>query len=124
MADNLGQWINRKTFKRELAMAVLIFWFVITVRVFWYLDKDTVRALDTAYGMLSTTIWLFVAAAFGMDWASKQMGDPRFRYRVESGYQRNEYREDFTYSRGNNQPSTPTGRPRDPTIPPVNYGGT
>ena len=74
-------WVIEKTFKRELAVLVLLFWFIITIRVFWFTPTSDIRALDSAYGTVTTTIWLYVVAAFGMDWASKQMGDPRARAR-------------------------------------------
>lgn len=65
--------LNGKTFKRELAVAMLAFWTVVTYRVFWELDAEMIGALGTAYGTASTSIWLYVAAAFGIDAWAKQV---------------------------------------------------
>lgn len=65
-------WRDR-TFKREIAVMALLFWAVLTLRVFWFADAILIGALGTAYGTASTSIWLYVAAAFGMDAFSKQI---------------------------------------------------
>lgn len=112
-------WVLEKTFKREVAIAVLLFWFIITVRVFWFTDHNAIRALDSAYGTVTTTIWMYVVAAFGMDWVSKQMADPKTRER---------YKE--TLSGSQDEPGVPVRRrlapqppgETDPSIPPKGYG--
>lgn len=79
-------WVMEKTFKREIAVLALAFWSAITVKVFWFTEVNAIRSLDSAYGSVTTTIWLYAVAAFGMDWMSKQMGDPRFRQRYADTY--------------------------------------
>lgn len=67
---------TRKTLKRELAALALLLWMAITVRLFWYLAPDAIRALDAAYATLTMTVWLYAAAAFGMDSFAKQLKPP------------------------------------------------
>lgn len=66
--------VASKTFKREVALAGLLFWAVVTVRVFWYMDVHEANALAAVYGTMSTTVWLFAAGSFGIDCVAKQMG--------------------------------------------------
>lgn len=68
---------KQKTFKREVGVIALIFWGVITYRVFWSLGIEHIRALESAYGVASTAIWLYVASAYGLDAFMK--GSPRGR---------------------------------------------
>lgn len=66
-----NQWTGR-SFKREIGVAVLLFWCVLTVKVFWGLDASMVGALSSAYGTASMSIWAYVLGAFGLDAYFKQ----------------------------------------------------
>lgn len=122
----------QKTFKRELAYLALAFWAIVSIRIFWFLPVDFIRALDSAYGMLSSTIWLYTAAAFGMDAFSKQIQDPTRRYRVDYSMQETYQSRDGDVRRarvaGSTSSPTPDGRDTLPvgvdpaTIPPAKYG--
>lgn len=70
---DLRSTFARKTFKRELAVIALGLWAAVTVKVFWHMPPEAVCALDGYYGTLSTSVWLFAAAAFGLDSIAKQM---------------------------------------------------
>jgi hypothetical protein len=62
-----------RTLKRELAVLGLAFWAALTCRLFWGASPELIGALSTAYGTASTSIWLFAAAAFGIDSYVKQV---------------------------------------------------
>lgn len=128
-------WVMEKTFKREVAIAVLFFWFIITVKVFWFTEVAAIRSLDSAYGTVTTTIWLYVVAAFGMDWMSKQMGDPRARERMRGMYEDPSGSGRFdrpggrlgggqdSYARDTDDPIMDRRKPRrDVNIPPAQQG--
>lgn len=66
-----------KSFKREVAVVALLFWVVLSYRVFWHPDVRFIEALAAPYGTVSTTVWLYVAAAFGMDALIKSMPMPQ-----------------------------------------------
>lgn len=71
--------MSRKTYKRELAAAGLLFWSLLTIYYFMGMDTaELVRAYEGPYGVITNAIWLFTTAAYGMDWWSKRkeiMGD-------------------------------------------------
>ena len=67
-----ARW-NSHTMKREIAIIALLFWGVLTIHIFWKTDVALIGALSSIYGTASTSIWLFVVAAFGMDALSKQI---------------------------------------------------
>ena len=64
--ERMQRW-QRKSFKREIASAALLFWALITIRVFFGLPVDLVTALNGAYGSLSFSVWTFALGAFGLD---------------------------------------------------------
>lgn len=55
-----------KTFKREIGVALLLFWGVITISYFWYADVDLIVALRSAYEAVTFGVLAYTAAAFGM----------------------------------------------------------
>lgn len=59
--------------KRELAVALLMFWAIITAKVFWITDVSLINALTGIYGIVTPTIFMFVTAAFGFDAYVKQI---------------------------------------------------
>lgn len=64
----------RKSFKREIAVAGLAFWGIITASMFWYADAERVEALRTHYDAATWAIWAYAAAAFGMHALATQWG--------------------------------------------------
>lgn len=73
----------RRTFKRELASGLLVFWALMTIRLFWWAEAGMVDALGAAYGAMTLAVFGFAAGAFGLDCYAKQikphapMDDPR-----------------------------------------------
>lgn len=63
-----------KTWKRETAWALLLFWAYITRQMFVVVDPEHIRAYEPAYTIASMAVWTFALGAFGMDWAVKQLG--------------------------------------------------
>lgn len=65
----------RKSFKREIAVAGLVFWGLITATMFWYdVDTERLEALRTHYDAVTWAIWAYAAAAFGMHALATQWG--------------------------------------------------
>ena len=64
----------RKSFKREIAVAGLAFWGLITVSVFWGAPVDRLEALHTPYEAVTWSVWAYAAAAFGMHALATQWG--------------------------------------------------
>lgn len=67
---------SKRTFKREIAALAILFWSVLTIRIFWFADTELIGALGTAYGTASTSIWLYTMGAFGMDAYTKSRNQP------------------------------------------------
>lgn len=65
---------EKKTWKREVACVALAFWAVITVRMFWFVLAADIAAYNPLYANLTVTVWLFAAAAFGMEYFGKNLG--------------------------------------------------
>ena len=68
-------WLNR-TFKREVAMGLLVFWGVITWRIVFHFDVAQMGAIGAIYGTASTMVGTFALAAFGFDAYAKQVAQP------------------------------------------------
>ena len=68
-------WLHR-TFKREVATALLVFWCVVTWRIVWYFDVSQMGAIGAIYGTASTMVGTFALAAFGFDAYAKQVQQP------------------------------------------------
>lgn len=75
-------WTTR-TFKREVAVVLLLFWSAITTLLtlkmtLWATDPAVVTAIGTAYGpihsSITTMVLTFAGFAFGLDALSKQLG--------------------------------------------------
>lgn len=64
----------KKSFKREIAVAALLFWGAVTVYAFLYADVDRVAALRTHYDAVTWSSWAYAAAAFGLHALSTQWG--------------------------------------------------
>ena len=77
-------WKNR-SMKRETSIALLIFWAVLTAKLFWMTDVALVNALAGIYGILTPTIFMFAMAAFGFDAYVKQI------YRHSQNNRNNQY---------------------------------
>jgi len=67
-----NSWVDR-SFKREMASILLMFWGVITVKLFFWSTETMVTALIGAYGTASTLVGMFAMAAFGFDAYIKQL---------------------------------------------------
>ena len=76
MVKILADLSDKKTFKRETALLGLIFWAMLTGRVFWGIAPEHVDAYQGMYGAVTSATWLFAGAAFGLDqFAKKWKGD-------------------------------------------------
>lgn len=64
-------WLKR-TYKREVALLLIVFWIVITSKLFFWSSESLINALMTVYGTSTTMIGMFAAAAFGFDAYIKQ----------------------------------------------------
>lgn len=65
--------INDKSWKRETALGGIIFWSCITVKMFWFAAVDQINALSPLYTVVTSTIWLFAGAVFGLHYALTKM---------------------------------------------------
>lgn len=61
-----------KTYKRELAAAVLVLWCVVSVRLFWYTAPDLVNAFNGPYSTLTMAMLAIVGFAIGAEWVTLQ----------------------------------------------------
>lgn len=68
-------WLHR-TFKREVAAGLLVFWCVITWRIVFYFDVAMITAVAGVYATASTMVGTFALAAFGFDAYAKQVQQP------------------------------------------------
>lgn len=59
--------------KRETAVALLIFWGLITIKIFWQSDVGVINALTGVYAIATPAIFTFVTAVFGFDAYAKQI---------------------------------------------------
>jgi hypothetical protein len=57
---------KRKTLKYEFAIAAFAIWVAATVRLFLSSDPEWVIAQGVNYGTLTTTVWLYITAAVGI----------------------------------------------------------
>lgn len=64
----------RKSFKREIALAGLAFWLLITSFMFWYADVSRLEALHAPYMAVTWSVWAYAAAAFGLHSLTTQWG--------------------------------------------------
>jgi len=76
MLGNVLEYWAIRSFKRELAVIAFFFWMAISIKVFWMTEVALINALASAYGTASMSVWLYVAAAFGLDYYSK-IGNPQ-----------------------------------------------
>ena len=61
-----------KTWKREVAGAMLVVLGVLTYRMFWGIDVTEVPAYENLYNSTMWAVLMFAAAAFGIDAFLKQ----------------------------------------------------
>lgn len=64
----------RKSFKREIAVAGLLFWVGITSFMFWGAEVSRLEALHSPYEAVTWAIWAYAAAAFGLHALATQWG--------------------------------------------------
>lgn len=65
----------KKSFKREIGVAGLIFWFACTAYLYMIADLDRVDAITSVYIGQTSFTWAYAAAAFGMHSLATQFGD-------------------------------------------------
>lgn len=58
---------NGKSGKREVAVALLIFWAFITGYLWFWLDQEAITFYREIYGVITTSVFLFAGGAFGFD---------------------------------------------------------
>lgn len=71
MTEESKETPKSKTFKREVAIVFAIFWLLITFRIFFVLEPESITAYSEFYKSMTTMIFLFLGAAFGMDFYKK-----------------------------------------------------
>ena len=59
--------VGEKTFKREVGAALLVLWGLITLRLFFTIKAEEIVMYQGVYGVVSTSVFLFAMAAFGLD---------------------------------------------------------
>ena len=64
----------RKTFKREIGVAGVLFWMLLTGYMFFYADAERAEALRTHYDAVTWSTWAYAAAAFGLHSLATQWG--------------------------------------------------
>ena len=70
-----SSWLAGKTLKREFAAAALLVWIAVTIRMFFGLDSADAAVQAVNYGTATSTVWLYIAAAVGLQqWANAQPG--------------------------------------------------
>lgn len=65
----------KKSYKREIACALLSFWGIASISMFWFMDAERAAALHDPYFAMTYSILGFAAAAFGMHSLATQFGD-------------------------------------------------
>lgn len=66
-------WLQAKTLKREFALIALLVWIVCTFQMFFGMPAADAAVQAVNYGTLTSTVWLYIAAAVGMQqWANTQ----------------------------------------------------
>ena len=64
----------RKSFKREIALAGLLYWLGVSSYMFWGASIERLAALHDPYFAMSYTVWAYAAAAFGLHAIATQWG--------------------------------------------------
>ncbi len=64
--------MSKKTFKREVAAVLLLFWAYLT-REYFAFPIDQAEAFRSAYALVTTAVFSWSAAAFSLDWYHKQL---------------------------------------------------
>ena len=65
------------TLKREFSLAAFAVWVGVTIRLFTSGNPEWIAAQAVNYGTLTTTIWLFITAAVGIQaWQNNQDAPP------------------------------------------------
>lgn len=65
--------IKDKSWKREIAAAALLFWQMVTIKMFWFASVEQITALSVHYTSITSTVWLFAGAVFGLHYALAKM---------------------------------------------------
>lgn len=64
----------KKTFKREIANAGLVFWTAASVYLYLVADNERIAALDAVYDAQTAFTWGYAAAAYGLHQIAKTWG--------------------------------------------------
>lgn len=76
-----ARWAGGKTLKREFAVFGFVVWFAITIKLFFFTaDREWLNAQGPNYGTLTSTIWLYIAAAVGLQMVENRMDNPPTPY--------------------------------------------
>lgn len=67
-----GKGKRPKTYKRELAAAVLLLWGAVSLKLFWYTDPALVTAFNGPYSTLTMAMMGIVGFAVGAEWVALQ----------------------------------------------------
>lgn len=67
-------WLGTKTLKREFAALAVLVWAAVSFHLFFGIDPIAAAAQAVNYGTLSSTVWLYVAAAVGLAQWDKTAG--------------------------------------------------
>lgn len=74
----VGKYWQRVTFKRETAIAALIFYFYLANRYFSMTDATLITALGPAFNTLTMFLIPIIASAFGADmWAKAKTANKK-----------------------------------------------
>jgi len=57
---------NKKSGKRETALALLIFWMGLTFHLWFFVDDESVAEYEAIYSTITAAIFVFVGGAFGL----------------------------------------------------------
>jgi hypothetical protein len=78
--NRLARLFRRKapaTLKREFSVVAFLVWFGVTVRLFASGNPEWIAAQGVNYATLTTTVWLFITAAVGIQaWQNNQATMP------------------------------------------------
>lgn len=67
----MRDWLAAKSLKREVAFGCLVFWMVLTHRLFWAIDPAHVGVYTGPYGAVTFSVFGVVAGAFGLQHLTK-----------------------------------------------------
>lgn len=68
---------KKKSYKREVGFALLLFWVILTAQVFWFLDVERIGALEAIYTGLTFILIPTACSLFGFHGVAEKISTNR-----------------------------------------------